>query len=108
MTLTKQEFAKYIQYLKDNWDFENELSSVFIKHQGDITITDKPDCASGLLDILSRVMNDKSDWISYYCYELDFGRNWEPGMITDSDGKDVPLGTVDDLWRLLNDNLKNE
>ena len=108
MQLTKQDFTEYIQALKDNWDFGNELMNLFDKYGGDIGICEKPDCAVQLVTLLSLVMNDYDDWIGYYCYELDFGKNWSPGMITDSDGKDVPLGTVDDLWKLLNDNLKNE
>lgn len=102
MTLTKTEFAKYIKSLKDNWNFGNELMNLFDKYHGDIGICQSPDCSIALAKLLSRVMNDKNDWIGYFCYELDFGKNWAPGMITDINGKDISLATVDDLWDLLN------
>lgn len=40
--------------------------------------------------------------IEYYCWELDFGRKWEVGKMTFQDsGKDIPLGTPEDLWNEL-------
>ena len=106
MTLTKQEFTKYIQSLQDNWDFNNKLIALFNEYYGDIGICEKPDCSIELMELLLKAMDDKSEWISYYCYELDFGRNWKPGMITDGTN-DIPLRTIDDLWDLLNNNLKS-
>lgn len=39
--------------------------------------------------------------LDYYCFELDFGRNWSPGMVT-IDGKDIPLRNAEDLWNYIN------
>lgn len=36
--------------------------------------------------------------LSYFMYDLDYGRNWKPGTITDSDGNDLKLATMEDLW----------
>lgn len=60
-------------------------------------------CAGTVLDILAAIFEDESDWISYYCFELDFGKRYEPGCVK-KDGKNVPLATLEDLYNLL---LKN-
>lgn len=38
--------------------------------------------------------------LDYYCYELDFGRKWKPGMIT-IDGKDIPCRNAEELWNMI-------
>ena len=58
-----------------------------------------------LFNILKEETNDDTDLIFYFCFELNFGKNWAPGMITDEDGADVPLRTVDELYDIL---LKDE
>lgn len=56
-----------------------------------------------LVAILNIITNDSNEEdcsdISYFLYELDCGKKWKPGMIIDSDGRDIKLETVDDLWK---------
>lgn len=44
---------------------------------------------------------DGLDDISYYMWELNFGKNWRPGTVTDVNGKDIPLKNSEDLWNIL-------
>ena len=44
-----------------------------------------------------------TSWISYFCFELDFGREWKPGTISNN-GADVKLQTAEDLYNLLLNN----
>lgn len=61
-----------------------------------------PDCSDALLELLEAIMDDNEDeWISYFCYELDFGNEWCEGCCTDEKGNDIPLQTIDDLWNVL-------
>lgn len=55
-------------------------------------------------DLLSLATGDESGWIAYWVYELDFGRRYEDGTIQDSDGKNIKLKTVEDLWALIQSN----
>lgn len=50
---------------------------------------------------LMQIMNDKSEWIAYYVYELGFGLLYEEYSITDKDGKPIPLKTIKDLWNII-------
>lgn len=38
--------------------------------------------------------------IEYFMYELDFGRKWKRGMVTDK-GRDIKLTTAEKLWNYL-------
>jgi len=55
----------------------------------------------GLIEQMCDISSDYDNDLSYFVYDLDFGRNWHPGMVTDENGEDVPLSTIDNLWDLL-------
>lgn len=42
--------------------------------------------------------SDKNSNLSYFLWELDCGRNWKHGSITDEQGRDIKCETIDDLW----------
>lgn len=45
------------------------------------------------------------DDISYFCYDLAFGKCWSPGTIT-QDGKDIKMETIEDLYEVCEKALK--
>ena len=51
--------------------------------------------------IQSNFGNDPSEWIWYYIYDLDWGKDWKEGTVTSIDGKDVKLKTLSDLYGIL-------
>ena len=67
---------------------------------------------SGYSLMLQKLLVDATDdeygYISYFMWDLDFGRKWKPGTITNPDGTDVPLGTIEDLWNLLKNNSNHK
>ena len=44
------------------------------------------------LNLLSEAVNDKYDYISYFIYDLNYGKSWKKGMITDKNKKDIKFG----------------
>ena len=52
--------------------------------------------------LLKDSTNDEDELISFFCYDLDFGKDWQEGCVTE-DGKDIKLQTVDDLYNILLD-----
>ena len=44
---------------------------------------------------------DKDDWVDYFVWELDFGKNYEEGMIK-IHGETFELRTAKDLFKLIN------
>jgi hypothetical protein len=59
---------------------------------------------NALFEVLADAMGDKDNWIEYFLWELDFGAKNRSGKLkaTDKDGNNIPLGTPEDLWELLN------
>lgn len=102
MVIDKKLFTDCIKALQNKWDMLCEMDILLTKYQCDSSIfglNNGPEVMLGKL--LEAVCEDKGNWISYFCYELDFGRDWEPGDVEDKDGKDIPLGTIDDLYNLV-------
>lgn len=53
-----------------------------------------------LVAVLEEVMGDVEEWITYYLWELNYGRDYKPGHVT-LNGVDTPLANVQDLYNLL-------
>ena len=101
--ITKGMFADCINALRNNFDFQNGIVNLARQYDpySDLGTMNYPCCNDALLELLTEVMNDtETRWIEYYCYDIDFGRDWKPGTVTDETG-DIPLSSTDDLWRLL-------
>ena len=108
-TITKDLFVTCIQSIQDTYDFQMSVSGLASKYNRehrheyvDLGSFEYPDCTTALQELLEVATYDTSGWISYFCWELDFGREYKPGTVTDN-GKDVPLATIDDLWEVLNE-----
>lgn len=54
-----------------------------------------------LVELLKKLTNDSNDWISYYCWEIDFGDKYYEGCVTEADGTPIPLKTPEDLYILI-------
>lgn len=72
--------------------FDNCNSADFIPHT---------DISEQLIKLLVLEFDDKAEWISYYCYDLDFGKESYRLKVTDSDGNIIPLNNPEDLYNLL-------
>lgn len=99
--LSKEVFINVIEDVKRKCDYQSELNDFFRNHGADGYIF-QPDCSETVLLLLENIFSDDVDhMISYYCFELDFGRNWKPGTVTDPDGKDIKMETPEDLYAFL-------
>lgn len=54
-----------------------------------------------VIDLLSRMMNDVEDFISYWVYEMDFGRKWTDDTCTEKDDTPIILKTTRQLYDYL-------
>lgn len=57
--------------------------------------------------LLKIATNDTDEWIDYWVYELDCGKDYTEGAVRYTDGEIIPLATVDDLWAILNETANN-
>lgn len=100
-----EEFRYYMEEIKDVEDYWNELSDLDSKYGYAVQVERPTDrISSALVKLLEKSFNDENNWISYYIWELNFGRDWEPGCVTNEEGTDVKLQEVEDLYDLLIEN----
>jgi len=100
INISKEDFCKAINRLKESQDQLIEIDRVLgaVCNLGDLS-----DTVIKLLEKLTDAyINDQfgSD-ISYFCWELDFGRNWTPDSITDMDDNPIDISTPEKLYDYL-------
>lgn len=99
--LTKKEFCKYIDKLKTAWDTDLKISDLGRKARSDFLGSDMCYLGTEYCELLSKAMNSDSEDIEYFCFSLDFGRDWKPGMVIDEYGTDIELSSAEKLFDFL-------
>jgi len=61
-----------------------------------------PDTISDTVFLLEKFLGDEeTQWISYWLFEINCGKDYYHGSVTDEDGKAIPLKTIEDLWNCI-------
>lgn len=104
--LSKEQFVNHIEGMKDQNDGELLLYSEF----GIDTIELKRICyaSNHFTELLSQVMGDTEEWIGWWCYETDFGREHEMTKVYGACGEETiaNLETAEDLYDFLVKNME--
>ena len=112
MKISKELFISSIEALQKQYEHDQKCSEAFkiILPHDFITSYDNHFTNNKLLELLQVLTNDnhQHSWIEYYCFELDFGKKWKKGDVTEKDGMDIPLATIEDLWNLLSKNYETK
>lgn len=98
--ISEADFIKIIDSAESQFRFQDDLNDFFAAHGCDGYIF-FPTLLEEVVGLLENIFNDESHWIDYFCYELDFGKEWSAGMVKDVDGNDIPLKTAADLYKLI-------
>lgn len=59
---------------------------------------------SQIIKLLEDLTNDNDEWIQYFIWELDFGKEYKDGCVNYKDGTNIDLSSSEKLWEF----LKNE
>ena len=98
-------FYEILTYLQAMQDLESEFKIMLEKSGLDVEFHRNSFVDMKLVDFLLRALEkmflDSEKWIRYWITDLDFGRKWKPGYITNSDGTDVMLKTSEQLHDFL-------
>ncbi|MBQ4283523.1 MAG: hypothetical protein IJB96_06320 [Lachnospira sp.] len=104
--ISKDEFVDAINRLKEANDIVRKVDEIFACSRENIEC----DFCNGaslqishemlVVKLLEKLMRDKGCDISYFVYELDFGREYKPGTVTDTTG-DVDFSTPEALYDYL-------
>ena len=110
--LSKNIFCDMIDKLKEASDLRNKVDTLFRESRENIDCDFANSASlqvaheSSVIQLLQILMDDTEDDnrysdISYFIYELDYGRKYKPGMITDQDGNDIDFSTAEKLYDYL-------
>ena len=89
------------QFERDN-DFSEALSKAFLNYPSKY---DYSGVLISLENILIEEFEDKEGWISYFIYELNFGKDWTENSIEDN-GKSVKMTNAGELYDYLLVNME--
>lgn len=104
--MSKEKFVKIINEIQELHKYEEDLYALnrrYRNYEADFLFPTLEDTVVKLLEEIFHCPIDKyvgSD-ISYFIYDLNFGQNWEPGMIIDENGNDIDLSTAEKLYDYL-------
>ena len=107
VVLAESDFVEILDTLRESNDLVDEVDKLFTKSRENI----KNDFLNGaslqishegiVLDLLKLLMHDEMNDIDYFVYELDYGRKYKPGMISENDGTEIDLSTSEKLYKYL-------
>ena len=100
--ISKELFIETINFIKDRNDKQQEINKLFSNEFEDAIFWPYTKYESQTIKLLEEIMEDKENqWISYYCWEKDFGRDYKLGDVTEKDGISISFETPEDLWNML-------
>ena len=109
MKITYEYFKKHMDAIVRCMQFQDDiisLVSAYNKGSHDECELMLPMLVDNVADLLALAMHDEGDWISYWLFELDCGKEYHDGCVTKADGSIVKLKTIEDLWNCLIKNLE--
>ena len=97
--ISKEEFVKIINRIKEFHDWNDHLDDVFD------CVIEIPDLTSPLIQTLNTMFGlEENEYygtdIDYFIYELNFGKDYEPGCVTDDD-VEIDFSTAETLYDYL-------
>lgn len=109
MLPTKEQFIKIMKKIQDATEYDHECLIAARKHGMEFSEVDTSSLGYVATDLLDMMFNcyypDGMGDVSYFCYELDFGKEWKPGMVEEQDENgnmvDVDMSSAEKLYDYL-------
>lgn len=107
--ISKEKFVTIINKMKATDDFVKDVNDKArqLREYIDRDFTDFFDSNSfivthteSVVQLLENMFND-NDMISYWIYELNYGRDYKDGYVQDCDGNNIDVSTVEKLYDYL-------
>ena len=101
--LTKQEFVEILNRLREATELVDKVEELFRSSRENLEC----DFCNGaglqishegiVVKLMEKLMQDSFGNISYFIYELDYGREYQEGCVSDKNGN-VDIGTPEKLY----------
>ena len=100
--LTKEIFIKSMTTIREYYELIFNIEKFL---QTDLFESGLYEISTTYAAVLETLCNN--DMVSYFMWDLEWGKNWKPGCVTDEDGNDIKLQTINDLWKVI-ENERNQ
>lgn len=94
-------FIYIMEQIKVLSDEQNALESELKKFYPEMGILLVNQKAIDILINLAKKISKEDDLIDYFIYELEFGKEYKPGMILDENDNEINLSSIEDLYNFL-------
>jgi len=112
INFTRKTFISAMGEIEKQYKHDRKCSDAFdvILPEDFTTGYDNHYLLNKLLEIIKIAFNDnhKDSWIDYFIYDLNFGKEYSIGMITDKDGSDINLSNTNRLYDFLKEIYKEK
>lgn len=103
--ITKEQFVRIINRLKEAYDIQNKVNEIF-KNATDNILCDFTNAAGLMIcheDLVVEILENMfdSDMISYWIYELDYGKDYIDGCVVDEHNEIINIKNPEDLYNYL-------
>ncbi len=104
--ITKEQFVKIINRLRDYNDLQDKIQELFednIDNQEMDFMNAGSICVGHetiVVELLENLFNERRT-ISWWIYELNYGRNYKEGCIAEANGTPIDLSTPEKLYDYL-------
>lgn len=105
--LERQEFVDIICRLKESNELVDKVDALFRNSRENLEC----DCWNGaglqishegiVVKLLEKLLRDGFGNVSYYIYELDYGKEYRQGCISDERGENIDMSTPEKLYDYL-------
>lgn len=97
--MDRKQFTKIMQELVSLKSDEENLNQAFKRFEPDFNYICFSRHETLIVKCLEFAMQDKNNWISYWLYDCDCGKN--NLKVTNKHGKRIPLKTISNLYNLI-------
>ena len=104
--MTKEKFVKIMNRLRAANDLQEQVDKLYRESRDNID-NDFLNAAglqinheSTVIELLEEIFHDDND-IEYFVYELDYGRKYKPGCVTDDKGTIYDYSSAESLYDVL-------
>lgn len=105
--ISKDHFVACLKVLQDSDDMARRINRIVREYNRDDFISGysfiNTDTETKLIETLEMAMNDINNWISWWCFEADYGRNKSivDHTVTNGDTKHFEITTAEQLYDFL-------
>ena len=106
--MSKEDFIENLTKIKEDLDFYDSLYTVAREYNRSDEINILPNSISIAIEALEAAIGDEYEYVSWWCFEKDWGERGKDFCVTSEDGEVIPTETMSDIYDLVTTNIEKD